>query len=741
MRGLSEHQLLVFLVQFAVLLGAARLLGAVARRLGQPSVMGEVIAGVLLGPTVLGHAWPALEAAVFPRDAQQGGLLELLSWIGMILLMLRTGIDTDLARWRTLKGPALLASLFGIAVPFAVGIAIGAAVPADLVGRGGRGLFTVFVGTAMSISAVKVIAKILLDLRLMRRDVGFVILGASILDDTIGWVILAIVVRVASTGRFGIGGVATTLGATAGFGLVAMLVVRPLAGRAIRWLEREGRLEHGTTTAVLVLTLACAATTQALGIHAIFGAFVAGLLVGESPRVKEATLESIDAMVMGVFAPVFFAYSGLKVEALALPGWPVTLLVLGGAVLGKIVGAGAGARLGGMRGREAHAVGIGLSARGSTELVVARIGMDLCVLAAPMYALIVLIPIVTSLLTPPLLRLALRGLPLGGDESRRLAREASEERAIIPRRGTKILVPTSGEPHALQALRLAAPLARLPGATLVGLSVLERPRFGRRRRALGSGRRTEEEVVASSEAVAREFALPDFHATVVKAASVDDALRAEVARGYDVVFLGVDRPRALSHRLLRGLLASGGSDVVVVRRGPAEGRFARILVPVTGSTPSLAAVELGLLYARETGAALQLLHVVDPDGAPDRGTLAELHAVGQRMVDELVERARRDGVDARARLATSRYPARAILEAAADGADLVLVGSTPRYVGRRAFFGPTTDLLLSRAACAVAVYVGGVRPEAMRAAAPEPEPERAPGEAAPEPASGEATIH
>src|SRR5512138_1517968 len=483
MRGLSEHQLLVLLVQFAVLLGAARLLGGLARRLGQPSVMGEVIAGVLLGPTVLGNLLPAVEAGIFPNDAEQRGLLELLSWVGMILLMLRTGIDTDVSRWRTLKGPALLASVLGIALPFAVGIAIGLVVPADLVGKGGRPLFTVFIGTAMSISAVKVIAKILLDLDLMRRDVGFVILGASILDDTIGWVILAIVIRVATTGRFGIESVAATLGATAGFGLVAMLVLRPLAGRAIRWLEREGRLEHGTTSAVLVLTLACGALTQALGIHAIFGAFVAGLIVGESPRIREATLESIDSMVMGVFAPVFFAYSGLQVQALALPGWEVTLLVLGGAIVGKVLGAGLGARLGGMHGREALAVGIGMSARGSTELVVARIGMDLGVLAAPMYALIVLLPIVTSLATPPLLRSVLRKLRPSGDEARRLAHEAADDRSVIRRRGTKILVPTSGEPHAVQALRLAAPLARLPGATLVGLSVQTRAPDRRRKPA------------------------------------------------------------------------------------------------------------------------------------------------------------------------------------------------------------------------------------------------------------------
>jgi nucleotide-binding universal stress UspA family protein len=407
------------------------------------------------------------------------------------------------------------------------------------------------------------------------------------------------------------------------------------------------------------------------------------------------------------------------------------VLVLGGAIVGKVLGAGLGARLGGMRPREALAVGVGLSARGSTELVVARIGMDLGVLAAPMYALIILIPIVTSLVTPVLLRAALRGLALGGDEARRLADEASEERAIIRRRGTKILVPTSGEPHAVQALRLAAPLARLPGATLVGLSVLTGGARGRRSRALGAGP-TEEEMVASSEAVAKEFDLPDFHATVVKAPSVDEAVTAEMSRGYDVVFLGLDRPRALSHRLLRALLASGHSDVVVVRAGAGARGFRRILLPVTGATPSRGAAELGLLYARETGAQLRLLHVVEPAATPDRRAAAELRALGARMLDELVERGRRDGVDVRARLVSSRYPPRAILDAAStERADLVLLGATPRYVGRRAFFGPTTDFVLSHAPCAVAVYVGGVRPEALRATAAEPvvPPEGAPGAA------------
>lgn len=711
---MSERELLVFLLQFALLLGAARLLGGVARRLGQPSVMGEVVAGLVLGPTVLGHLAPGLEAAIFPPSRSQQGLLELLSWIGMILLMLRTGIGVDLSTLRALKRPALLASVLGIAVPFGVGVAVGLVVPAGLVGKGGRTLFAAFLATAMSISSVKVIAKILLDLNLTRRDVGVVTLGASILDDTVGWILLAIVVRVASTGGFSLGSVAITVGATLGFGALAMFVLRPVAGRAIQWLEREGRVEHGTTTAVLVLALGCATLTQAIGIHAVFGAFVAGLIVAESPRVREATLVSIDSMVMGVFAPVFFAFSGLEVHALALPGWKVSALVLGGAIAGKVAGAGAGARLGGMRTREAVAVGIGLSARGSTELVIARIGTELGVLGAPMYALVVLVPIVTSLVTPVLLRLSLRRLPAGRGEARRLEDAAEEARAVIKRRGAKILVPTSGDPHATQALRLAAPVARLPGATAVGISVVT-PEA--RRRGLGDRSRTEGQVAAEASAVARELGLPDFHALAVRAPSVDQAVVEEAARGYDVVFLGVNRPRALSHALLRALLASGESDVVLVRASGPPKRFRRIVLPVTGAAQSRGAIELAFLYARAEGARVHALSVVDPTRSPDSHARAEQRLLGGRMLEELVERGRREGVDVRCRLLSSRFPARAILDAVdSERADLVLLGAAPRHVGRRAWFGPTTDFVLARAPCAVAIYVGGVRREALRAA-------------------------
>jgi nucleotide-binding universal stress UspA family protein len=183
----------------------------------------------------------------------------------------------------------------------------------------------------------------------------------------------------------------------------------------------------------------------------------------------------------------------------------------------------------------------------------------------------------------------------------------------------------------------------------------------------------------------------------------------------------VSRPSALSRRLLRALLASGRCEVVLVRTRSGREPFRTIVVPVTGTAPSRAAAELAILYARERGARLHLLHAVDPGATRDARALAEQRDVGARMMEEWVERGRQQGVDVRSRLVSSSHPARAIVERAVEErADLLLLGATPRRVGERAYFGPTADRVLADAPCAVAVYVGGVRPEALRAAVPEP---------------------
>src|SRR4051812_5117116 len=713
MRALSEHSVFVFLLQFAVMLAAARGLGALARKLKQPSVLGELLAGILLGPAIFGHLWPAAHKVIFPADLTQEHLLEMLSWIGMIFLILRTGLELDLRLLRALGRAAVLTSALGILVPFVSGFALGHWLPAGLLVRGGnRDVFALFLATAMSISAVKVIAKTLLDLKLTRRDVGAIILAASIADDTVGWVLLSIVSSIAMSGTVSAGTVLRPLGATFAVIAFAALIGRPLVLRLIGWIERGRGLEHATTSAIVVLTFAMAALTEKLGIHAVFGAFIAGLLITSSPRVRQGTLDALDSVILGVFAPIFFVYTGLRVTTLALPPWPITVGILGFAIVGKVIGAGIGAKLGGLRAVSALAVGIGMSSRGSMELVVARIGIDLGVLSPPLYAAIVLIPIVTSFTTPMLLRAAVGRAKPEESEATRLDEEAEKEKAVIKREGARILVALSGGPRSFHALRLAAPLARLPGATLVALSVVAEKAV----RALGSQRReplTEEATRETLSKFAADEHVPDFQPRIIRSPSPANAIYEEVQHGYDLVFVGAGRRRTVANRVLTAALQEGGASAVLLSGESFPEAFRKILVATDGAYAARGATELALLYAKATGAELAAVSIVDPQL---RGTEAgeQSESVGMRVVTEVAALGAQHGVAVDAHVRWSASAGRTIVEAAREvNADLVVLGAMPQLLGRRTFLGNTVEYVLRSAPCPVALFV----PRAPRAAA------------------------
>ena len=708
MRALSEHAVFLFLLQFGLLLAAGRLLGAVAARFREPSVLGELLAGILLGPAIFGHLWPAGRALLFPRDQEQEHMLEMISWIGMILLILRTGLEVDLRFWKYLGRAALLTSLIGIIIPFSTGIELGRFMPQDLIGKGDRTVFAIFLATAMSISAVKVIAKTLLDLKLMRRDVGAVILAASITDDTIGWILLSIVSSIAASGSVSVGHVLEPVGATALVIAFSLTFGRGIVRKVISWAERARRTEFATVSAIVVLTFLMAAATQRLGIHAVFGAFVAGVLVTQSPRVRQATLDALDSVILGVFAPIFFVYTGLKVSTLSLPPLSITALILGVAILGKVIGGGLGARLGGMRWGAALAVGIGMSSRGSMELVVARIGMDLGVLTPSLYAAIVLIPVVTSFTTPALLKLAVDSIKPAPAEAMRLEQQVDDERALIRREGPKLLVAVSGGERSVQALRLAAPLARLPGATLVALSVVpengEQARPRHRRAALA-----EDDVQQVLESFAQEEKLPDLQKRVVSAQSPVAVIHDEIQQGYDLVFVGAGRRRMVSNRILSAAMEEGGPSVVVLSGDRFPRTFQRILLATDGGFAARGAAELAILYASATNAEVHALSVIEASGPSE-----ELRTARARVVNDVVEMGARNKVRIEPRVERGSSAARTIVEAAWSlSADLIVLGAVPEVLGRRSFLGNTAESVLRTAPCAVALFIPG--PQRARA--------------------------
>ena len=418
---LPAPALLTFLAALVTLLAVARLLGALARRAGTSAVVGELATGVLLGPSLLGHLAPQLSATVLPGPAGQMHLLDGVGQFAVLLLVGVTGTHLDLRVFRTRGRAAVLVSLCGLLVPLAGGIAIGLVLPGALAGEGtSRQVFALFIGVAMCVTAIPVIAKTLSDLKMLHRTVGQLTLAAGLIDDAVGWLLLSVVAAAAGAG-FSAGAVGLSLLSLAGFVLFAATAGRVLVRHAMNRAARHDDPGPAVATAV-ILVLAGGLLTHALGLEPVFGAFVVGVLITAAPdaQVKLAPLRTV---VLAVLAPIFLATAGLRVDLTDLTD-PVTALaalcVLAVAVLGKFAGAYLGAQLGGLTRWEGLALGAGMNSRGVVEVVIAMAGLRLGVLSTAAYTVIVLVAVVTSVMAPPLLRTAMARVGRTDEEKLRL---------------------------------------------------------------------------------------------------------------------------------------------------------------------------------------------------------------------------------------------------------------------------------------------------------------------------------
>ncbi|MEV4483228.1 cation:proton antiporter [Micromonospora coxensis] len=419
---LAHHQLLVFLTAVAVLLLLARLLGALAERVGMPAVVGELLTGVVLGPSLLGHLTPGITGWLLPDDPGQMHLLDAIAQLGVLLLVGITGTHVDLTLLRRYRRAATAVAACGLLVPLGLGIGLGLLIPASVSATpdAQRWTFALLVGVAICVSAVPVIAKTLSDMRLLHRDIGQLTLAASVIDDVVGWLLLSLVAAAATVGLT-VGTVGLTVGYLLGFVVFAATVGRVVVRTVMERAARSGEPGPAVAGAVIIV-LVGAVITHSLGMEALFGALVAGVLIATT-RSAQVLLAPLRAIVLSVLAPLFLATAGLRMDltALAEPAVALTgLAVLVVAVVGKFAGAFLGAWLGRLDRWEALALGAGLNARGVIQVIVALTGLRLGVLNTAMYTVVVLVAIATSLMTPPLMRIATGRMAEGEEERLRL---------------------------------------------------------------------------------------------------------------------------------------------------------------------------------------------------------------------------------------------------------------------------------------------------------------------------------
>jgi len=709
----------VFIAQLVVLLAAGRLAGELMQRLGQPAVTGQILAGALLGPSVLGTLAPQLWHGLFPAVVQQQAMLDAVAQLGILLLLLLTGMETDLSVFRDARRPAVAVSLGGIVVPFLCGCLLGALLPDAMLPHPQQRLITtLFLGTALSISSVKIVALVVRELGFLRRTVGQVIIAAAILDDTIGWIVMSIIFGLALRGALDLPGVAQSILGTALFLVLSLTFGRRLVFSILRWSNDTLASEMANITTVLVITGLLALLTNSLGVHFVLGAFVAGVLLGQSPMLTRQLGVQLRGLIIGLFMPVFFTLVGLTIDvaSLAQPRflW-LTLGLIALASLGKFLGAFVGGRFGGLSPAESFAVGCGMNARGSTEVIVASIGLQVGALDRHLFTAIVAMAVVTTMAMPTMLRFAFGRLPLSEEERARLEREDFEARAFVPR-VERLLVAVDDSASGRLASHLAGLLAaarRTPTTVLH----LDPKRVGverQARHAERSGELVEAAAVAGAEASAAAGLTPagatDQVDVTTRSGALDgaqSAIAAEAHKGYGLLLIGCE-PAAIGNgfapQITRTAQGFPGPFAIAIARGQLRKSAAaplHVLVTVSGTRVSRQGAEVGIALAHASRGSVTALHV----GATRPGSVWRLRfgeALAPRgyanaVVREITEIGEHYGIEVRGAIRQSGSVRNAVLrELAREPHNLLVMGVSPRP-GDQLFVGELAAEMLARA--------------------------------------------
>lgn len=409
MEFLPSQSVVVLLLSVGVLLGAARLLGELAQSIRQPAVLGELLAGVVLGPSVLGFWARSLQQALFPPSGPVTTALNGFSNVALVLYLLVAGTEVDLsAVWRQGRTVALVA-LCGLAVPFALGATLALQAGRFLGADAARDplVFVLFFATALSISALPVIVRTLKDLGVLRSDLGVVVVPAAIAQDLLGWILFAVVVGLMGAGGGHDGAGRTLLGAIA-FAAAMLTAGRWLLHRLLPWIQAFGSWPGGVLGFTASAGLLCAALTEWIGVHAVFGSFLFGVAIGDSRHLRRATRATLEQFVSFVFAPLFFAGIGLRTDFSAHLDLGLVAVVTLVASIGKLLGGGLGARLAGHGARQALAVGVALNSRGAMEVILGLLALKLGIIGEPLFVALVAMALITSGVAPPLLHAILR---------------------------------------------------------------------------------------------------------------------------------------------------------------------------------------------------------------------------------------------------------------------------------------------------------------------------------------------
>ncbi len=406
----SPDVLLHVLLALVVIIVAARLCGAACKRLHQPPVIGEVIAGILLGPSLLGYLSPAAMGYLLPPAVAP--FLSIIAQIGVILFMFLVGLALDPGHLRHRTHATVAISHASILVPFALGSTLALWLyPLLSSSNVPFTIFAIFLGVSLSVTAFPVLARILTDRGIARTPLGVIALTCAAVDDVTAWCMLAVLIALVQAE---VSGVVRTFGLTALYLLFMLGIARPLITRAVQARGPRRAVSQGAIALVFVGLLLSTLATEAAGIHAIFGAFLLGAVIPHDSRLARDLTHKLEDLVVVLFLPAFFAFTGMRTEIGLVHGaaeWLLCGVIILTASLGKFGGSYVAARLTGLDRRDAASLGILMNTRGLMELIVLNLGLDLGILSPTLFTMLVIMAVVTTVATTPILQVLARQRP------------------------------------------------------------------------------------------------------------------------------------------------------------------------------------------------------------------------------------------------------------------------------------------------------------------------------------------
>ena len=706
--------ILKLLVQISVLLITARIFGELSQKLGQPAVLGEILAGIFLGPSLLGNLFPFIHGYIIPVTENQINLLEVITLIGAMFLLLITGLETDLQLVKHHAKKTLGIAFGELPFSLACGFAFGFLIPNSLlVDPDQRVIFALFIAIAISLSAIPVIAKVLMDLKLIRRDIGQITLAVGMFDDTVAWILLSIVLGLIGGEVVSFGSVSYSFFKVILFvGLsffIGKFIIRHLLNFTLNRISSRDKI----LTLIIVFTFALGAVVQAIGLEAVLGAFVAGIIFAQSPAVPKESIDKLESTTFAIFAPIFFASAGLKVNVIDL--FKPDLILIGAglifvAIFSKFIGAYFGARVFAKTDHwTALSFGAGLNARGAIQIIVATIGLSFGILSQEIYSLIIITAVVTSLMAPVMLRWTLSHVKPEAQEIKRLHQEELLKDNILAR-VHRVLLPVRKRDiskASLSKMIEARILERIGRKTDLSVTLLTI-----------SNEKEKAESQQFLNTLAGFFTKFPVSKKIAESKNTLESILDEVKKDYDLLIVGATERQKNSDMLFNPIVdnlvrLSPCPSIVVQSSNVAEDwRPSRILVPTNGSLASKRAAEIAFGIAYHDHDQVHILNVVE-----SKDSFASLDIEGNskerrlsfayQVVNELKKLGESLNVNTFTEVEIGEEPDKVILKMSKEkNFDLIILGTDIRPGTDKLYLGPRVERILNNCSCPVLVVNG-----------------------------------